>query len=292
MLSQNAVKIKEFYTIYETLTTRLLANSPFTTARTAYDGYERITLTDDINIGLNFTQGTGALHLMANSRTHSLSALHIATRRARSDYESHLTPTNFAQFVQATFSLDDATANLLAAYIAAKTAHGAILNGRLGRALDIAAGGHIKRNGSGFQVDSQTQAGTHTVTHTATNGWSCTCQDRAPQIETHKGCKHVAATWMSIKAKLDIPQVEPAPARINGNGRGRRLTTCETCKRDWQECDCPTSGQLPEPARITTKANASQPLTVAEQKKAARDANGIEQEAGRRTSASLAIRHW
>jgi len=292
MIAQNAAEIKTLHTLYEDISARLLSNSPFESPSAAWQGYERVVLITGINISLDYISGTAALWLLSNSRTDSLARLRIATRRARSDYESHLTPTNFSRFTQVTFSLDEDTANLLAAYIAAKTAHGAILNGRLDRALDIATAGHVKRNGSGFQIDSQTGTGTHTVTHTATNGWSCTCQDRAPQIETtHKGCKHVAATWMSIKAKLDIPQVEPAPARINGNGRGR-LTTCETCKRDWQECDCPTSGQLPEPVRITTPENAGHPLTIAEQKQAARNSLNIKQEAGRQTSASLAIRHW
>ena len=283
MLAQTATEIKDLSAIYADITARLLANSPFTTARTAYDGYERLTLIGDINIGLDYIGSMATLHLSANSRTHFRGSLHIADRRGRGDYESYLTPQGFAQFAKDAFNLEMDTANLLTAYIAAKMAHGAILNGRLDRGLDIAAGGHVKRNGSGFQVNSQTGTGTHTVSHTA-DGWSCTCLDRAPRVATHKGCKHVAATWMTIKAKL-IPEAKPAQARINGNNH--RQTTCEKCQRNWQECDCPPDDQLPEPARITTLKNIDQPLTVAEQKQAARNANGIKQEAGRRTSATF-----
>ncbi len=70
----------------------------------------------------------------------------------------------------------------------------------------------------------------------------------------------------------------------DANGNGRR-TTCK-CGVDWQECDCP-AGQLPEPARITTPENINEPLTVAEQRAAARNANGIKQEAGRRPGADF-----
>lgn len=291
MVTQNAAEIKKLYLLYVEITTRLLANSPFSSPAAAWQGYECIALIADINVGLDYISHTATLHLMANSRTDSLAHVPVATRRGRGDYENHITPQTFAKFSQGAFEFDGATTKLLAAYIEAQVAYNATHNGRIERALTIASDGSINRlDASSFQVDSQTGAGTHAVT-LAEAGWTCTCLDRAPKAKGHKFCKHVIGVLMSLKAKLDIPQAKPAKtARINGNGNGRRLTTCKVCLRDWQECNC-QSGQLPEPARITTPDNIDQPLTVEEQERAAWNSLGIKQEAGRRTSASLAIRH-
>lgn len=240
-------QITKLYKMYEDITTRLAEGKPFTSARHAYDGYERLILVDDINIGLDYINSTATLHLVANNRTHTLAHILVATRRGRGDYEAHLTPQTFAQFSKDAFNLDSDTSALLGAYISAKTAHGAILNGRIERALTIASDGSIKCNGSGFQVDSQTGTGEHTVTFTD-DVWDCTCQDPAPHIDAHKGCKHTLGVMMSIKAGIDIPQAEAKPAPAPSNGRRQ---PCRRCGRAWQQCQCPPVRSLPQPAKVT-----------------------------------------
>jgi hypothetical protein len=143
MIAQNVEEIKnlcEMYQMYQEITRRLTNGSPFTTPSTTWQGYERLALVDDINIGLDYTSSKG-LYLMANNRTHSLASLHVADRRGRGDYEGHITPQSFALFAKDAFGLDNATANLLAAYISAETAHGITCNGSIERALMLTAGG-------------------------------------------------------------------------------------------------------------------------------------------------------
>lgn len=295
MIAQNTAEVKNLYLLYVEITARLLAGSPFKSPAAAWQGYERLADIAGINIGLDYISHTATLHLMANSRTDSLAHVLVATRRARHDYEAHLTPQTFATFAKDAFELDHATARLMAAYIEAQTAYSATHNGRIERALMIASDGSIKRNSAGgYLVKSQTSNEEYHIDKDPWGNWGCGCLDnRAPKAKGHKFCKHVIGVLMSLKAKLDIADAQPAPASVNGSGRTYdRRTTCENenCKRDWQGCDCPP-GQMPEPARITTLANIEEPLTVAEQKQATRNSLGIKQEAGRRTAASLAIRH-
>ena len=248
---------QELYKLYETITKRLQANSPFTTARTAYDGYERLALIDDINIGLDYIMTNSALFLMANSRTHSLASLHIATRRGRSDYESQLTPERYAKWCSQAFDLTDNAAGLLRSYIEAKTAHGAVLNGRIERALALASEDHVKTSGDAWLADSQSDFVQYTVSKASDGHWQCTCPDGqkgAPKVAGQRTCKHIMAVWMSIKAGIDIRSTD----RAYRNGAESAL--CSQCGQNWRKCICPPSG--------------SAPASVAEQREEARQSLG------------------
>lgn len=193
---------------------------------------------------------------------------------------------------------------VLKAYFAFSAFYGDLLNGRISRAYCIVMNGLISRKDENtYQVTSSDGLTTYTITFNPVThenpGWQCTCPDcqpggHAPVIEFGGGvqltCKHIVAVMLAWTAQVHIPWTDapppPAPA-ANGNGRTyNRRTTCEVCKHDWQECICKT-GQLPQPARVTTFDNIEEPLTVAEQKAAARNSLGIKQEAGRRIGADF-----
>lgn len=196
--------------------------------------------------------------------------------------------------------------SLLTTYFAFRIDYGQLLNGRNGRAYRIAAAGDVSQvNDNTWQVKPSTSGRApytvrfNPITHHCP-GWSCNCPDCGPAGHapvmafcggTQPVCKHIVAVAMVYFGRIalprcDCPDAPPAPAQARINGNGRRRTTCEVCKVDWQECEC-KSPPLPQPARITTLANAGEPLTVAEQKAAARKANGIKQEAGRRIGADF-----
>ncbi len=198
---------------------------------------------------------------------------------------------------------------LLRTYFAFGAFYGDLLNGRIARAYRIVMDGLISRlDENTYLVAPQTNGRQpYRVTFnrvTSDNpGWQCDCPDcgptgHAPTIEFGGGvqptCKHIVAVLLMWTAQVHIPWTDapPAPAPTNGNRTYNHRTTCKNCKCDWQECYCTIIEPLPEPARITTPENINTPLTVAEQKQAARNSLGIKQEAGRRTSASLAIRNW
>jgi hypothetical protein len=204
--------------------------------------------------------------------------------------------------------------SLLKIYFAMSAFYGTLLNGRIARGYRIVTAGLVSRlDENTYQVISSDGKTIYIVTFNKVihdnPGWQCTCPDcqaggHAPVIEFGGGmqatCKHIVAVMMSWAARITLPQAmcdcpdaPPAQAQPVANGRQyNRSTTCQTCNCDWQECDCPT-GSLPEPARITTPKNINTPLTVAEQKAAARQSLGIEQEGRRRTSAQFTnIQRW
>jgi hypothetical protein len=177
-------------------------------------------------------------------------------------------------------------------------------------ALQAKNGSRVARGYSIVRDEKISQVNSRTWLVTSSNGytpyivsfvisWGCSCKDCDTENGGHAPviwfmgsygpvCKHIVAAALCWLSKMELPQVIlPANGRIYN-----RAITCETCQLRLQECDCPTGGNLPEPARVTTFVNINQPLTIGEQKQAARNSLGIRQEAGRQTSANLAIRRW
>lgn len=172
----------------------------------------------------------------------------------------------------------------------------------------VAANGSVSRvDDNTWQVTSSNGRGAYTVTFDLV--WKCNCPDcdpdygHAPVMDFcgssgHSICKHIVAAAMSWIAGLtiptarrlptlprcDCPDAPPAPSpAANGNGRH---AICPKCRLLWQQCNC-KKGPLPQPARVTTPENINEPLTVAEQRQAARNANGIKQDTRCRSGASF-----
>lgn len=189
------------------------------------------------------------------------------------------------------------TENLLKTYFEFSRDYGTPLKGRLARSYRLASDGQI----------TQIDANTWTVT-AATNGrppytvrfnpvtsdfpgWTCDCPDcgptgYAPTLDFAGGvqptCKHIAACALAWAA--GPPAAQP---------RNGRYAACPECKLPWQQCNCKNGNcQSRQPAKVTT-LDRSQVATVADQRKAARAANGIKQEGKRRIASQFEnVQRW
>ncbi len=163
--------------------------------------------------------------------------------------------------------------SLLQAKFEVNREHGQELgNSRINRGYRLATEEKI------VQVDANTWMveGTETYTVTFFTAWDCNCrncQDGHDPDCNFKGkapttwfmgsygpvCKHITAVALTWLAEIELPQVTLPQADFAKPRKYNRATTCETCHKDWQECDCQPA-PLPAPAKITRYSKKSQEL--------------------------------
>ncbi len=156
--------------------------------------------------------------------------------------------------------------NLLTTYFTFSQEYATELNGRVSRGYRIVSDGSVTQvNENTWYVTSSDGKTVYTVTFNPTThetpGWNCNCPDCGPTgsapIMDFCGsanrpiCKHIVAVAMVWAGRIEVSQ---ATRKYN------RATTCQECKKDWQECDCAPASTTPEPARITRYSKKSQQL--------------------------------
>lgn len=172
---------------------------------------------------------------------------------------------------------------LLITYLTFRADYAADLNGRLSRAYRIASDGQISQIDANTWLITPQTNGRQPYTVTFNLTWKCTCPDcdpdhgDAPTIEfcgsTQATCKHIAAVALLWTAGITLPQVEakpdeerkarntalPASATETGSiedflgysPKETRHQPCRHCGRAWQQCHCPPTRTLPQPAKVT-----------------------------------------